>query len=43
MSPYVSSYIITAARAGPSAKPSNSESVNPAGIVFETYALNLAC
>ena len=43
MSPHVSSYIITAARAGPSTKPTNSESVNPAGIVFETYALNLAC
>ena len=43
MSPHVSSDIITASRVRPSAKPSNSESVNPAGIVFETYALNLAC
>ena len=43
MSTHVSSYIITAARVRPSAKPTNSESVNPAGIVFETYPLNLAC
>ena len=37
MSPQVSSYIITAARAGPSAKPTNSDSVNPEGIVFEVF------
>ena len=43
MSPHVSSYIITAARAGPSAKPTNSDSVNPAGIVFETYPFQESC
>ena len=43
MSPHVSSYITTAARDGPSTEPTNSESVYPAGIVFETYALNLVC
>ena len=43
MSPQVFSYIITAARARPSTKPTNSEPVNPAGILFETYLLNLAC
>ena len=37
MSPHVSSYIITATCAEPSAKPTKSDSVNPAGIVFETY------
>ena len=41
MSPHVSSYIITAARAGPSAKPTNSD--NPAGIVFETYPFQESC
>ena len=43
MSPHVSSYIITAARAGPSAKHTNSDSVNPAGIVFETYPFQESC
>ena len=43
MSPHVSSYIITAACAGPSAKPTNSDSVNQAGIVFETYPFQESC
>ena len=43
MSTHVSSYIITAARARPSAKPTNCDSVHPAGIVFETYPFQESC
>ena len=43
MSPHVSFYITTAARDGPSTEPTNSESVNPAGIVFETYPFQESC
>ena len=43
MSPHVSSYIITATCAGPSAKPTKSDSVNLAGIVFETYPFQESC
>ena len=43
MSTHVSSYIITAACVRPSTKPTNSEPVNPAGIVYETYPFQESC